>query len=323
MSLIAALGIGGTNFHYAAGTPDGELRTDITTEDTRARNLPAQIGDALEHLETVCSEPVFAVAAACKGLIDPHRGTIDLLAINGGDTIRDLDLASAVEDRYEVPLYLENDCTAAALAEYHYGSQDVDSLIHVTIGTGIGAGIIDRGEIVRGESNFAGEVGGIRVGPDDGLEWCDIPGAWEAYCSGPGILHYVRNQLREEQRDSQLFEIGPTELQTATIFDAAKAGDAVAQEYVDDIARYNAEALGTVSNLFNPGLITLGGGVTLNNEELIVDGVRDHIDDYLVVDPPQIQCTRIDNMGIKGALAQVRHRELSERPRNVSRQSVH
>ena len=318
MAMIAAFGIGGTNFHYAAGTPDGELLTEIKTEKTRSRELAKQMCTAIDDLNATTSDHVTGVAAACKGLVDSTNGVVELLAINGGDTIRDLSLREAVRAEFGIPLYLENDCTAAALAEYHLGDVEADSLVHVTFGTGIGAGAIDRGRILRGEHNFAGEVGGIPVGPEDGLQWCEIPGAWEAYCSGPGILHFTQEQLQAEERSTRLLDEGIGQLSTPDIFEYAKSGDEVALDYLDTIARYNAKALGTISNLFNPGLISLGGGVTKHNEELVIDGIQRHIDDYLVVDKPTIAATKLENIGIKGALAQAQHHDLLESPTGVS-----
>ncbi len=321
MAVIAALGIGGTHFQYAAGTPEGELLTETWTEPTEARRLEQQVTDAIVRLQAECNEDLFAVAVASKGLVDPKTGTIELLAINGGDTIENVELGRVVEDRFDLPLYLENDCTAAVLAEYHFGDVQADSVVHITIGTGIGAGVIDRGEIVRGESNFAGEVGGIRVGPMDGLEWCGIPGAWEAYCSGPGICHYVKDRLRTEARESRLRDVDADALDTPIIFEMADRGDRVANEYLEEISRFNAAAIATVSNLYNPGLITLGGGVALNNEARIISGITRHLDDYLVVEPPLIEATEIDMLGIYGALARVHHKTAAP-PASISQQRV-
>ena len=308
MSVVAAIGIGGTHFHFAAGTPDGHLRTAIETEPTRPEELCEQVVAAVEELNRRLHEEIGTIAVACRGLVDQEHGLIELMEITGGPRIQDLSLRQQIREQLGMSLSLENDCTAAALAEYYFGAgHGYNSIVHVTIGTGIGAGIVDHGHIVRGESNFAGEVGGIPVEDRNGRAWCGIDGAWEAHCSGPGIAGSVERWLADEERNTPLTALAPEELDAPRIFSIAKDGDTVACEYLDHVSRANAEALGMIANLFDPGLITLGGGVALNNGEIILDGIERHIEDYVVGERPLIQLTEIENMGIRGALAQVRH----------------
>lgn len=305
MRRIAALGIGGTNFYYAAGTESGDLVTDLAVEPSEPERLLDQIVDAVEALEDTLSEPVSAIAISCRGMVDHERGVVGKIDVNNGPLRRNVDLRTPLERAFDVPVYIENDCTAATLAEYCFGrGRDYDSIVHVTMGTGIGAGVVDRGEVLRGESNFAGEVGGIPVGPADGLEAFGIGGAWEAYCSGPGILEYVEARLEEESRPTGLTD--REDLQTQCIFEVADDGDDVAREYLDDVSRFNAAGFGTIANLYNPGLITIGGGVAQNNREWILEGLTAHLEDFLVVDEPEIALTEFeDEIGIYGALAQL------------------
>lgn len=310
MYFVAVLGIGGTHFHYAAGTTTGELRTDIRTEHTSATNLADQVHDAIAELRAAVPGQIGAVAVASKGLVDRTTGSIELMDIAGGGTLQDVPLADHIAEVVDGPVFLENDCAGAALAEYHFGAGvGHESIVHVTMGTGIGAGVIDQGRLVRGASNHAGEVGSIVVGPADGMRWCDIPGAWEAYCSGPGIAEVVRRRLDVETRETRLREATDAADPTPRIFEVAESGDVVAREYLDDIARLNARGIATVANLYDPGLITLGGGVASNNPDFAVEQTKAHLGDFIVGKPPELCLTTIDNMGIYGALAQVVHDE--------------
>lgn len=304
MRRIAAIGIGGTNFYYAGGTDSGELLTDLEVEPSDPERLVEQITQAVESVQTSLSGPLSAIAISCRGMVDHERGVLGKIDVNNGPLRRDVDLRTPIEGQFDVPLFIENDCTAATLAEYRFGlGQTYDSIVHVTIGTGIGAGVVDRGEVLRGETNFAGEVGGIPVGPPDGLECFGIEGAWEAYCSGPGIVEYVHHRLDSETRETALRE--RDELRTQCVFELADAGDEVAAEYLDDVVHYNARGFGTIANLYNPGLITVGGGVAQNNREWLLEGLDQYLEDYLVVDAPEIGITEFEEeIGIYGALAQ-------------------
>jgi glucokinase len=309
MRTVAAVGIGGTNFYYAGGTASGEILTDVTASPSKPGNLAFQVVDAVRDLKDSMRHPPSAVCVACRGMIDHERGAIEYIDINNGPTYRDIDLRTSVEEEIGLPLYIENDCTGATLAEYHFGAgRRHDSIVHVTMGTGIGAGVIDGGRVVRGEENFAGEVGGIPVGPADGLACFGVQGAWEAYCSGPGILDYVAGRLEDEDRETTLSN--RDELRTQHVFEAGNGGDEVATEYLDAVARYNAAGFGTIANMYNPGLITVGGGVAQNNPGWVLDGIDQHIGDFLVADEPAISITEFeDEIGVYGALAQLAHRE--------------
>lgn len=311
MRTTAALGIGGTHFHAAVGTADGDLLTDIETEPSRPTELVTQIVTAVERLREQVTERISAVCIACKGLVDHERGVIRKIDVNNGPTVRDVDVRGPIERELGLPVHIENDCTAATLAEYYFGAgAAADTLAHVTIGTGIGGGVIDRGHVIRGEENFAGEVGAIPVGPADGLECFGIPGAWEAYCSGPGILEHTKTRLAAEERETVLRD--RDELSPQCLFEAADAGDAFAQECLDDVLRYNAAGFGTIANLYNPGTITVGGGVAQNNREWLQAGIDDYLDRFLVVDRPAISVTEFgDRIGVMGALAQLRHRDVA------------
>lgn len=314
MSLVGAVGIGGTNFHYAVGSPDGDLSSKIYSERTRAMHLAEQIERALEVLTRQADGELDAIAVASKGLIDRSAGRIELMDINDGPTIERFPIVEVIQDAVNLPVYIENDCIAAALAEYHMGAGvDAESLVHVTIGTGIGAGIIDRDHVVRGASNYAGEIGGIRVGPLDGLEWSNIPGAWEAYCSGPGIADYVGERLPIDPPNTALVEALDADDPTPRIFECAVEGDQLARQYLDEIAQLNASGFATIANVFDPELITLGGGVARNHPEYLLDRTRTHLPETLIGEPPRITVTDLDHLGIMGALAQVAHDEGEDR----------
>ncbi|MCU4743599.1 ROK family protein [Halobacteria archaeon AArc-m2/3/4] len=296
---IALFGIGSTNLRSAVGTPDDTVTTDIHVEPTRIRDLESQVCSRLEALQSQAA--IDAVSIACAGLVD--GGVVQEIDTPDDAVVRDIPLGPTIENRFDLPVRLENDCTAAALAEWVYGAgQTADCVVHLTMGTGIGAGVVDHGHVVRGADGHATEVGLFPIGPPDRAS-SGVPGAWEAYCSGRGIAGFVRDLLKTETRETVL---DAEDLTARDVFEAASDPDPdpVADDYLDRIARYNAAGLGTLVNAYNPDLVTVGGGVGASNFETILERTRPHIERYALPAIPDIQPTRLgDEIGLYGALA--------------------
>jgi len=301
MDRIAVFGIGSTNFRYAVAVPSGDIVTEVTVEQTRPRDLETQLIGAIERLRTATTEPLTGVGISCTGLVDKETGQIGSLDTPSGETADTIDARDAIRDSLGLPVVLENDCNAAVMGEWYFGSRDgVDSLVHVTFGTGIGGGVVERGQLLRGESAQAGEFGLLPVAPDSDVASTGVTGAWEAFCSGRGIARHVSERIGTEDLETVL----EGDVSAQDVFRAASEGDAFAQSCLDRIARYNAAGVAAICNAVNPGLLTVGGGVAMNNAETVLDGIDRYIDDYLFVDRPEIRISRLgDNIGLYGALA--------------------
>jgi len=301
MEQIAVFGIGSTNFRYAVAVPSGDIVTDITVESTRPEELEAQLVEAVGEMQATTADPLSGVAVSCTGLVDKETGRITELDTPAGETVDQIEVGAAIHEAHGLPVVLENDCNAAVLGEWHYGSRDgVDSLVHVTFGTGIGGGVVERGQLVRGESAQAGEFGLLPVAPDSSVESTGVTGAWEAFCSGRGIAHSVSDRIAEDDPETVL----DGEVDAQAVFEAAAAGDEFARECLDRVARYNAAGIAAICNAVNPGLVTVGGGVAMNNAEAVLGGIERYLDDYLFVEPPEIRISRLgDDIGLYGALA--------------------
>lgn len=301
MDQIAVFGIGSTNFRYGVAIPSGDVVTDVTVERTRPDELEDQIVEAIDQLDATTTEALTGVAVSCTGLVDRERGQISDLDTPSGDTVDRIEIGAAVHEAHGLPVVLENDCNAAVLGEWCYGSRDgVESLVHVTFGTGIGGGVVENGRLVRGESAQAGEFGLLPVAPDSDVESTGVTGAWEAFCSGRGIARSVTAKIEEDAPDTRL----DGDVDAQAVFRAASDGDAFAQDCLDRVARYNAAGIAAICNAVNPGLVTIGGGVAMNNSEVVLDGIDRYLDDYLFVDRPEIRVSRLgDDIGLYGALA--------------------
>jgi len=301
MKQIAVFGIGSTNFRSAVAVPSGDVVTETAVEPTRPAQLESQLVEAVARMEANTGEPLSGVAVSCTGLVDKETARITELDTPAGDTVDQIEVGAAIHEHHGLPVVLENDCNAAVLGEWHFGSRDgVDSLVHVTFGTGIGGGVVERGQLVRGESAQAGEFGLLPVAPESDIESTGVRGAWEAFCSGRGIASTVSDRIAENDPETVL----EGEVNAQAVFRAAEAGDEFANAYLDQVARYNAAGIAAICNAVNPGLVTVGGGVAMNNPDVVLGGIERYLDDYLFVDSPEIRVSRLgDDIGLYGALA--------------------
>jgi glucokinase len=305
MNHVAAFGIGSTNFRSAVAATDGELLTAPTVEPTRPDGLADQVVAAVADLRGATGDDLDGVAVSTTGLVD-DAGVIRAFDTPAGETVDRIDVATPVDRAHGLPVTLVNDCNAAALGEWHYGARESeDCLAHVTFGTGIGGGVVERGRLLRGETGQAGEFGLLPVAPHD-YESTGVAGAWEAVASGRGIPEYVAGRVEAADfADAKRFEADDRTAEA--VFAAADTGEAWAEESLDEIARYNAAGIGAVCNAVEPGLVTLGGGVARNNPDRIVDGIERYLDRFLFVDRPTLQVTPLgDDIGLYGAVAAAR-----------------
>jgi glucokinase len=299
---IAALDLGSTSLRYVAGQRDGTFLTGVRTEPTRPGDLETQVVEAVADLD---AEPggVDAVSVSTTGLVDADAGRIDSFDAADGSTVRDVDLRGALSRAFDVPTYLDNDCNVSVLGERVFGDgRDHEAVVHVTMATGIGAGVFLHGTLVRGDNGQAGEVGHLPVGGPDCATSMGVSDSWEAYCSGRGIPQFVAELLADEHRETSLPD--PSRITAKALFEEAAAGDPVASDYLERVHRLNAAGIGGVVNAYDPGLLTVGGAVALRNPGAVLSGIEAHLDEFVFGARPTIELTPLgENVELYGALA--------------------
>ena len=195
-----------------------------------------------------------------------------------------------------------NDANAATLGEWYYGSTDhVPNMVFVTLGTGIGGGIIVNGKLLEGANGSSGEIGHIKIFPFNGRPCtCGLYGCIEQYASATGIAITARGMIKN----------GPTSLKrkfhlnAKDVFDEAKKGDKIALEIVDKTCFYLAIALAAIADTINPDRIVIGGGVSRNGD-ILLNGVKKHFKDlsfYSISDTEITLATLFNEAGIYGCL---------------------
>ena len=245
------------------------------------------------------------IGVASVGPLDLGRGGMDSPANLPYGFVP---LVEPLSERFGAKVRLMNDANAAALGEKRFGAgQGCDNLVYVTLSTGIGGGAIVDGHLLSGKDGNAAEIGHLVVDPAGRLKCgCGGEGHWEAYCSGKSIPRFARLIASEAKSGgSTHFERsrGRKGLDAATIFRAAAEGNGIAAKVVEEVGRLNAMGVANAVNMFDPSLVTLGGGVALNNPETVLAPLRSLVPKYSINRPPRIMMTPLgDDAGLLGAL---------------------
>jgi glucokinase len=219
--------------------------------------------------------PVEAVGVGAAGYVDRSRSKV-LLAPNLA--WRDIDLRAELEPRLDVPVLIENDANAAAWGEFTYGAgHDVDDLLLVTVGTGIGGGVVLDGQLYRGAFGVAGEVGHLRVVRDGQLCGCGKHGCFEQYASGSALVRNARAAAASggHAADAVVERAGgdPDRIDGKMITDAAQEGDAFAIEQLANLGRWLGEGIAALATVLDPAAVAIGGGVS-EAGDLILEPLR-------------------------------------------------
>ncbi len=171
------------------------------------------------------------------------------------------------------PVFVGNDARVAALGEYTYGAgKETDSLLMVTLGTGVGGGIILNGRILNGVTGTAGEIGHMTMNPFEILPCsCGKKGCLEQYASAKGMVRVAQDMLSRWKKPSALRSFGT--LTAKDIWDAAKNGDALALEVAEYVSRFLGMGIANACYIADPALVVLGGGVSKAGQ-ILLDMVR-------------------------------------------------
>jgi glucokinase len=279
MALTIGVDVGGTKI--AAGVVDEQ-----GSVLARARRVsPATDTDAIEDTiadlvrELAAEHEVAAVGVGAAGFIDKQRSTV-LFAPN--IAWRDEPLRAELEARIDLPVVIENDANAAAWGEFTFGAgKDVDDLLLVTVGTGVGGGIVLDGRLHRGAFGVAAEIGHLRVVPQGRACPCGASGCWEQYASGSALTSGARRLAAEQPEAARdlIDRAGgdPAAITGLQITEAAQAGDAFAIGRLAELGQWLGEGIATLAAILDPAVVVIGGGVS-EAGPLLLDPINAHFD---------------------------------------------
>ena len=300
-----AVDIGATNIRVASGDHSG-LGSKIS-EGTDRENGPLGVSAQIVRMaHELKMDSVESVGVGSIGPIDIASGSI---ADTPNFPFKEIPVTEPLREEFHTPVSLLNDCAAAVLGERHFGAgRGLENLVYVTLSTGLGGGAIVDGHLLIGKDGNAVEVGHITIDPGSPLICgCGSPGHWEAHSSGSNIPNFVRHSLRDEDGGSLLHELAGGDLEDLNaeiLFEATKAGDAIAIRVVEELGKVNAVGFANVVNAYDPDLITIGGSIALNNPELILRPILENIDRHLLNRKPRIMITPLgEDVVLYGALS--------------------
>jgi glucokinase len=269
--LTIGVDVGGTK--VAAGVVDEQGQILGRTRHGTPSASPADVEDVI----AVCVEElrrdheVEAVGVGAAGFIDADRSRV-LVAPNL--SWRDEPLRDAVSARTGLPVVVENDANAAAWAEYRFGAgRGEEHLVLVTVGTGIGGGIVLNGALYRGRFGVGAEFGHLQVVPGGRRCGCGQVGCWEQYCSGRALLHEAR-EIADVRRGygARLLELGdgrPEGIEAREVTAAAREGDPAALDCFAEVGGWLGQGLADLAAVLDPGVFVIGGGVADAGELLL------------------------------------------------------
>jgi glucokinase len=239
-------------------------RIQFATETSRGADYA--INKLLENASAIIDKferyTLAAIGISCGGPLDSSKGLIQSPPnLPGWDNIP---ITQLFESQFNVPVFLQNDANACALAEFRFGAgRGTENMIFLTFGTGLGAGLILNGRIYTGTNDLAGEVGHIRLA-DDGPEGFGKHGSFEGFCSGAGIARLGREIIRQKMKKGEKVSLidGESQLDKLSTKDLAMAaakGDQTAIEIFEISGRYLGIGLSILIDTFNPQRIVIGG----------------------------------------------------------------
>jgi glucokinase len=228
--------------------------------------------------------PVDAVGVGAAGLVD-RDGVLHVGPNLPG--VRNLAIKVLLEERLQLPVQVDNDATCAAWGERELGAaKGSDDVVVVTLGTGIGGGLVLDGQLYRGSHGFAGEVGHIKVDPNGVPCPCGGRGCWERYASGSALGRFGR-EAGEGGRAARVVELAGGDFHDVRgehVGAAAREGDADALELMSRFAWWVAQGLANLADVFDPDTIVVGGGM-LESVDLWLDRTREVFPDLVLAGP--------------------------------------
>lgn len=252
---FGAVDIGGTKIAVGVVTSDGQILARVEFPTHAHLGPQAALERIKESLTTTLASTgttLHAIGVGCTGPVDPVAGLVGDVALLPG--WQGFALVSSFQKSFQIPVALENDCDAAALAEAKWGSgAGLARFLYVSLSTGIGAALVLDGQIYRGANGIHPELGHMTIDASGPQCYCGSRGCWESLASGTAIAHWHNRQSN-----------GMLQLKARQIFALARNRDSLAANTVLRFTNYLGIGLGNLVTLYAPQRIALGGGLMLS-----------------------------------------------------------
>lgn len=316
---VVGVDMGGTKILSAVIDAEGNI-LGTAKVPTKADEAPSvvidRIADSIQkaiNKSDVNEASIEAIGIGAPGPLDPVTGIV-IFAPNLN--WRDVRLKDELETRVGIPTFVDNDVNVGTLGEHAFGAgRGVQNVVGIFVGTGIGGGIILKGELFHGASKTAGEIGHIIVkagGPKCG---CGTRGCLEALASRTAMAKQFQKAIEKKKEKSIITKLTNGDLRTirsGVLAKAIRANDKLTLKIFKKVTKYLGVGIGSIVNFLNPEMIILGGGVVEALDDTFLDNIRTAAEKYALpntLDGVQIVRAELgDNSGILGAAALARQR---------------
>lgn len=283
---IIGIDLGGTSVKFAILTQEGEIqekwsiKTNILDEGSHI--VPDIIASIQHHLEllNLSAEDFIGIGMGSPGAVDRFEGTVVGAYNLNWKTVQPI--KKDIESALRIPFFIDNDANVAALGERWKGAgENQPDVVFMTLGTGVGGGIVAEGKLLHGAGGVAGELGHITVDFDRPFDCtCGKKGCLETVASATGIVNLTRRYADEYAGDAELKRLidDGEDVTAKTVFDLAKEGDELALIVYRHFSQYLGIACANIASVLNPANIVIGGGVSAAGQFLL-DGVQKVFDE--------------------------------------------
>lgn len=301
--------IGGTKVALSIGNELGEILVDQRIP-TNANDPQSTLFHAAEIAKELIAkaglQQVDAIGISSPGpMCSKRRIILQAPNLKGWNNFK---IGDFFEDRFNRPVFMQNDANGAGLAEYSFGACKGKDLVYLTMSTGIGAGVICNGQVVSGVNDLAGEVGHMKLDVNGPRCACGQTGCWEAYCGGKSFADQVRVDIATKGiRTSILTEADgdPSKISMQEVRAAIRSGDAYACQKWDIFIEKMAHAVGILLMAFNPEAIVMGT-LAIHGGDLFIPQMIERLPKYVwksSLDTCRIEASVLKNIGELAAIA--------------------
>ncbi len=304
MSLTIGIDVGGTKIAGGVVDTEGrilaEARVESPADDTS--EIERSIVSLVERLRA--DHRVDAVGVGMAGYVDSTRSVV---MFTPNLALRDVPLRRDLEARLGLPVVVENDANAAAWGEFAFGAgADVDDLLLLTIGTGVGGGIVLGGQLLRGAFGVAAEVGHLRVVPGGHPCGCGNRGCLEQYASGSALVRNARQRAVGGSPESRpLVERAGGDAATITgpmVTELAQQGDPFSVELLSELGRWLGEGIAALATVLDPAVTVIGGGVSQAGDLLVQPARQAFLGEVTAPEHRPIQEIRLATLGNRAGI---------------------
>ena len=281
--MYIGIDLGGTNIAAGLVNDDGKIICSASTPTLAPRAYGEIVKDMVKLSETLASEAgiemndIKAVGIGSPGSIDYATGTVvyaNNLAFNNAP------IRAEFNKYYNIPVVLENDANAAAYGEYIATGDNAKVFLAVTLGTGVGGGIILDGNIFTGANGVGGEIGHFTLVHDGELCSCGKKGCWESYASVTALINQTKEAIKNNPESIMKDIVDKNgKVNGRTAFDAAKKGDKAGIAVVEQYIKYVADGIVSMINIFQPEKIVIGGGISREGDYLL-NPIKEYVERF-------------------------------------------